>query len=137
MTKQQIQETITYSLNEYCKEKDISLIIENVSYDFDTINTFIEAYFLSASSDNYTQNGTEELSGIVQVNVNIKKNTGTYIVNEIIEDLKRIFKARGILVNDRGRVHIVRTYESNGGSNNSSAYYRKIFNIEYKEFYYV
>jgi len=139
MTRSDVIKVITKELKTYSTANSISLITENVKFDFDSIDEFLELYFMSAYNSEVTLDGKLRLNGIAQINVNVPKDTGTSRALAIIEDLKNIYKTNGILTNDYGSVHLAYVYEDGGSgdseiSNVNDIYYTIYLTIEYKEF---
>lgn len=128
-----LQKVLTYHLVQYAEDKSLDLALPNVVFEPTIGNTFLNLSFLdSASSDTVLAKGYKRINGIMQIDINVPKDEGTYNLYDIAKDLKEIFEINGILRYKDNLVHLQDVYLS--GEDISDSWYTKFLTIEYGEF---
>jgi len=133
MDRFDIEQVLIKYINDYSVQKGIDVAYPNTLYE-PTINTkWLKVSFLqSKPSDTVLSTGYERINGIMQVDINIPKDTGAYDIYEIYKDLKEIFKTNGILRDGDNYVHLQSVYLE--GQRVSESWFTKYLTIEYSEF---
>ncbi len=133
MTRQKIKQVLTELVNTFAQDSGIPIRYPNKMYEPELDTTWLEIFYLNSSSNQYTLiSGKEQLLGMLQIDISVPKDTGTYEIDTIIENIKEIFECNGIVRTEVGLVHIGKVYENGGYT--SSSWYTKSLTIEYSEF---
>ena len=133
MTRFDIEQILTYYLSTYAENEGLDVCYPNKVFEPVIGENWLGVSFMQAdSSDTVIAEGYERLNGIMQININVPKNTGTYDLYKISDDLKSIFKSNGILSYNGSTVHLQHTYLR--GEDISDNWFCKFLTIEYSEF---
>lgn len=133
MTRTDLKKILIRKIVEYSTREEIDVAYPNKNYTPKVDSNWLQIFFLnSAPSDTVLAEGYERINGIMQININVPKNTGTNKSDSIVDDLKEIFKTNGILRDSKNLVHLRKVYVSS--EDYSDNWYTKFLTIEYNEF---
>lgn len=133
MDRQDVESVLISYLYQYSLDKEIDVAYPNKVYEPVVNKEWLKVTFLqSKSSDTVLSSGYERLNGIMQININVPKDSGTYELYNISKELKEIFEPNSILRNGNNKVHLQNVYLE--GENIEESWFTKYLTIEYSEF---
>ncbi len=128
-----IQQLLTVSSAEFTAD---DIAYENNTFDPLTKSTFLDTFFIPATSEAITKDGDTAYDdrGIFQISVFVKFNSGDYDNKQlqIVDDILRVFKSNSSIVYNNQVVDILDSTVNNGLS--SESWFKRDISINYLTF---